>query len=59
MPKASNQFDYNTIADALLTFDYTALNSFDDYQEVVQKLRRNVTVDRAFSFRQQFADAPL
>jgi receptor-binding and translocation channel-forming TcA subunit of Tc toxin/ABC toxin-like protein len=57
MPKASNQFDYNTIADVLLTLDYTALNSFDYYQEVVQRLRRNTSADRAFSFRQQFADA--
>jgi hypothetical protein len=28
MPRAANQFDYQTIADVLLTTEYTALNSF-------------------------------
>jgi hypothetical protein len=57
MPKASNLFDYNTIADVLLTIEYTALNSFDYRQEVIQRLRRRIAADRPFSFRQQFADA--
>jgi hypothetical protein len=57
MPKAANPFDYNTIADVLLTIEYTALNSFDYHQEVIQRLRRRISADRPFSFRQQFADA--
>lgn len=40
------------------TIDYTALNSFDYRQEVIQSpaLNRPVSADRAFSFRNQFAD---
>jgi hypothetical protein len=56
MPKASNPFDYNTIADVLFSIEYTALNSFDYRQEVIQRLRRSISSDRPFSFRQQFAD---
>jgi hypothetical protein len=58
MPSAANLFDYSTIADVLVTIDYTALNSFDYYQQVIQSpaLTRPMILDRAFSFRQQFAD---
>ena len=38
LPKAANQFDYRTIADVLLTIEYTALNSFDYRQQVIQRL---------------------
>jgi hypothetical protein len=57
MPKAANQFDYRSIADVLITIEYTALNSFDYHQEVLQTLDSQVSADRAFSFRSQFADA--
>ena len=56
MPKASNQFDYRTIADVLITIEYTALNSFDYRQQVIQTLNPNLSADRPFSFRNQFAD---
>jgi hypothetical protein len=56
MPKAANQFDYRTIADVLLTIEYTALNSFDYRQQVIQTLDPNLSADRSFSFRNQFAD---
>jgi hypothetical protein len=56
MPKASNQFDYRTIADVLITIEYTALNSFDYRQQVIQTLNPNLSGDRPFSFRNQFAD---
>ena len=56
MPRAANPFDFSTIADVLLTIEYTALHSFDYRQEVVQRLRRTVSADRPFSFRHQFAD---
>ena len=56
MPKAANPFDYRTIADVLLTIEYTALNSFDYQQQVIQQLDRTVSADRPFSFRQQFPD---
>ena len=56
MPKASNQFDYRSIADVLITIEYTALNSFDYRQQVIQTLKPNLSGDRPFSFRNQFAD---
>jgi hypothetical protein len=56
MPKAANPFDFGTIADVLVSIDYTALNSFDYRQQVIRALPDVVTSDRAFSFRHQFAD---
>ena len=56
LPKAANPFDYSTIADVLLTLEYTALNSFDYRQQVIQTLDPELSVDRPFSFRQQFPD---
>lgn len=56
MPKASNQFDYSTIADVLLTVDYTALDDFVHRQQVIREFDRAIGADRPFSFRQQFAD---
>lgn len=56
MPKASNQFDYRTLADVLITIEYTALNSFDYRQQVIQTLNPNLSAERPFSFRNQFAD---
>ena len=57
LPKASNLFDYSTIADVLITIEYTALNSFTYRQQVIQKLGNTISGDRSFSFRNQFADA--
>jgi len=56
MEKASNLFDYSTIADVLVTINYTALNSIDYRQQVIQSLSPTVTGDRPYSFRNQFAD---
>jgi hypothetical protein len=56
MPKAANRLDYRTIADVLITIEYTALNSFDYRQQVIQTLNPNLSADRPFSFRNQFAD---
>lgn len=56
MPRAANQFDYRTIANVLITIEYTALNSFDYRQQVIQTLNPNLSGDRPFSFRNQFAD---
>jgi hypothetical protein len=57
MPQASNPFDFSTIADVLITMEYTALDSFDYRQQIVQQLERAFTADRAFSFRTSFANA--
>ncbi len=56
MPKAANFFDYNTIADVLITIEYTALDSSNYRQQVLQQLSRSISSDRPFSFRNQFAD---
>ncbi|HBP87444.1 MAG TPA: hypothetical protein PKK23_10690 [Nitrospirales bacterium] len=57
MPKASNPIDYSTIADVLMTIEYTALNSFDYREQVIRDLSSSFSADRPFSFRHQFADA--
>ena len=56
MPKAANRFDYDTIADVLVTLEYTALNSPDYRQQVIRTLRPTVSSDRAYSLRSQFPD---
>lgn len=57
LPKASNRFDFRTLADVLITIEYLALNSFDYGQQVIQQLKPTLQADRAFSFRHQFPDA--
>ncbi|GEO13531.1 neuraminidase-like domain-containing protein [Microvirga aerophila] len=56
MPRASNAVDYRTIADILVTIEYTALNSAEYGKQVRQALGRNLSADRTFSLRSQFAD---
>jgi hypothetical protein len=56
MPKAANQFDYATIADILITIDYTALFSYDYQQRLRETLERQVSANRAYSFRSDFPD---
>jgi hypothetical protein len=57
MPKAANPFDYRTIADVLVTLEYTALNSFDYRAQVLKKLNPKLSGERSFSFRGEFSDA--
>ncbi len=57
MPKAANQFDYGTIADVLVTIEYTALHSFDYREQVIRELSPLVRADRGFSLRHDFAEA--
>src|SRR5262249_27793873 len=53
MPRAANPFDYDSIADVLVMFDYTALAD-DTYRRRVQdRLPRSTVFDRAFSFREE------
>jgi len=56
MPKAANQFDYNTIADVLITVEYTALHSVDYRQQVIKELDSTISGERAFSFRNELPD---
>lgn len=53
MPKAANPFDYRTIADVLLTIEYTALDSPEYRQKVIRSLDRTFSGDRSFSLRNQ------
>jgi len=57
MPQAANPFDYTTIADVLVTLDYTAIDSPDYRQQVTRQLDGSTSAERTYSFRQQFADA--
>ena len=56
MPKAANQIDYRTIADVLVTIEYTALNSFDYRDQVIQSLKPTLSGDLALSFRHHLPD---
>ena len=57
MAKAANAFDYNTIADIIVTIEYTALDSPDYRQQVIDTLPPTMSGNRPFSFRHQFPDA--
>lgn len=57
LPKASNRFDFRTMADVLITMEYLCLHNFDYGQQVIQQLKPTLQADRAFSFRNQFPDA--
>lgn len=57
LPKAANPFDYRSIADVLLTIEYTALDSQEHRQEVIRSLGSSFSGDRTFSLRNQFPDA--
>lgn len=58
MHPGANLFEYQTISDVVLTIEYTALNSFDHYIEVVNVINQEqLTAERPYSFRHQFSDA--
>jgi hypothetical protein len=56
LPKPANHFEYDTIADVLLTIDYTALSSDDYRNDVIARLGSEVSSQRAFTFRYELAD---
>lgn len=56
LPKAANSFDYDTIADILITLDYSALEDDSYKQQVIQQVDQRIVVERAFSFRVDFPD---
>ena len=57
LPKPANPFDYQTIADVLLTIDYTAVNSYEYRQEVLRGQDNQFRGDRVFSVRDEFPDS--
>ena len=56
LPKPANPFDFSTIADVVLTLEYTALSSYDYRQQVIKRLNRVVGGERPFSLRNDFPD---
>ena len=57
MAQAANPFDFTTIADIQISINYTALDSPDYRQQVIQQLANSVSANRAYSLQQQFPDA--
>jgi hypothetical protein len=57
MPKAANPFDFNSVADILVSIDYTALHSYDHAERVMQELGREASYDRSLSFTRELPDA--
>lgn len=56
IPRAANLFDYGTIADVLLTMEYTALYDDTYRTQVCRSLGTVFSADRPFSFRQELPD---
>ncbi len=57
MEKAANPFDYDSIADVLLTIEYEALNSFTYRNTVVQRLNNeDLSANLAISFKNNLPD---
>ncbi|MFV2055919.1 MAG: LamG-like jellyroll fold domain-containing protein [Thiohalomonadales bacterium] len=56
LPKAANPFDFDTIANVLVTIDYTAFHNFDYQQLVIRELDNTYRGEQAYSFRQDFPD---
>ncbi len=57
LPRPANFLNYDTIADVLMTIEYTALSSANYREQVIRRLDPNVKSDRVFSFRNDFVDA--
>lgn len=56
LPKAANAFDYNTIADVLITIEYIALANDEYRRQVIQKLPTRVSADNTYNIRDDFPD---
>lgn len=57
MPKAANFINYDSIADVLLTIEYTALSDAVYREQVIQQLSRDFTAERAISMQEHVPDA--
>jgi hypothetical protein len=57
VPRPANRWDYRTMTDALVTFDYGCLHDYDYRQAVVSRLDPVVTADLTFSLKNDFPDA--
>lgn len=56
LPRASNRFDFTSVADVLVTFDYTAFSNDLYRAQVVRTMSPWLSADRPFSFRQDLPD---
>ncbi|HEX6036379.1 neuraminidase-like domain-containing protein [Longimicrobium sp.] len=56
MPRAANPFDFNSIADVMLTIEYTALHSDDYRRQVIRTLPTEMGGELGLSFRDQYPD---
>ena len=56
LPPAGNPFDFDTLFDVLLTFDYTALNSSELRERTVKQLPSRMISDRSWSVRRDLPD---
>lgn len=56
MPKAANPLDYRTLADALVTIEYTALHSPEYAQQVIRQLPTRTSNALSFSLCNDFPD---
>ena len=57
MPKAANpNLDFSTIVDVLLPMEYTTLQNSTYREQMIQQLDRTFSADRAYSFKNEFAE---
>ncbi|MGE3289367.1 MAG: hypothetical protein AB7J32_25170 [Pseudonocardia sp.] len=56
LPVPANPFDFETLVDVLFTLDYTALDSAVLRDQVVRTLDMRLSLDRAFSVRNDLPD---
>ena len=57
LPRPANPFDFRSIADLLITFEYTALDNTTLRAKAIEQLPARVAGERVFSLRYEFADA--
>lgn len=57
MPRAANPFDFASVADVLLSIDYTAVDNYAHAEQVMHDLGRELSYDRALSFLHELSDA--
>ncbi|BCJ56120.1 hypothetical protein Asp14428_75950 [Actinoplanes sp. NBRC 14428] len=57
LPRAANTLDFASIADVVVTIEYTALHSEEYRDQVQRRLGTTVRGERAYSFRTHFPDA--
>jgi hypothetical protein len=56
LPHFSNRMDYDSIADVIISVDYTALDSADYRSFVLSDIENQFSFSRAFSFKNNFPD---